>query len=262
MTGSDPAPRRRDQDDDPTGVHQLLSSLPHPGPMPEELVARINALLAEETERREGPEDAVSYALFAGRTRTRRVSWPLRGAAAAAALVLIGGAAFAGQWGGGSPTQIGMLQPSAATPTPSSTDLPDPTVPGPSASGGDGVQGERPDADAARGPASFHQSGLAYTAANLRSQAQRLRSAPPATLAPLAAESPHLGPIATPVGLAPCLGALGLPADAAASVDLATYDGKPVAIIVTALPDGAQVHVVRRACGASGAQLVAGPYRL
>ena len=33
---------------DPTGMRALLSSLPDPGPMPEDLVARITAALAHE----------------------------------------------------------------------------------------------------------------------------------------------------------------------------------------------------------------------
>jgi hypothetical protein len=42
-----------DSDDDPTGIRHLLSSLPDPGPMPEELVERISASLREEQRRRE-----------------------------------------------------------------------------------------------------------------------------------------------------------------------------------------------------------------
>ena len=34
---------------DPTGMRDLLASLPDPGPMPEDLVARIMAALAEES---------------------------------------------------------------------------------------------------------------------------------------------------------------------------------------------------------------------
>lgn len=41
-------------DDDPTGVRALLSSLPDPGPMPPELVARIGATLAHEQDLRAG----------------------------------------------------------------------------------------------------------------------------------------------------------------------------------------------------------------
>lgn len=48
-----PGTPHHDSDDDPTGIRALLSSLPDPGPMPEELVQRISASLREEQRRRE-----------------------------------------------------------------------------------------------------------------------------------------------------------------------------------------------------------------
>ena len=45
-------------------------------------------------------------------------------------------------------------------------------------------------------------------------------------------------------------------------VDLATYDGRPVAVIVTRHGDGEEVRVVRRNCSAGNPELVAGPYPL
>jgi len=38
-------PRPEDREDDPTGVRELLSALPDPGPVPEDLAARISASL-------------------------------------------------------------------------------------------------------------------------------------------------------------------------------------------------------------------------
>lgn len=51
MTGSRPDPTP-DDDLDPTGVRALLANLPDPGPMPEELVARISHSLELEQRRR------------------------------------------------------------------------------------------------------------------------------------------------------------------------------------------------------------------
>ena len=51
MTGSRPDPHLPD-DLDPTGVRALLANLPDPGPMPQDLVARISQSLALEQERR------------------------------------------------------------------------------------------------------------------------------------------------------------------------------------------------------------------
>lgn len=48
-----PGDHHHDSDPDPTGIRALLSSLPDPGPMPEELVRRISASLQEEQRRRE-----------------------------------------------------------------------------------------------------------------------------------------------------------------------------------------------------------------
>ncbi|WP_203230470.1 hypothetical protein, partial [Segeticoccus rhizosphaerae] len=45
-------------DEDPTGVRALLSSLPEPGPMPPELVARITASLEREQQERAHQTDA------------------------------------------------------------------------------------------------------------------------------------------------------------------------------------------------------------
>ena len=39
---------------DPTGIRELLSALPDPGPMPADLVSRINASIAAEQSAREG----------------------------------------------------------------------------------------------------------------------------------------------------------------------------------------------------------------
>ena len=65
---------------DPTGIRDLLSSLPDPGPMPADLVARINASIAAEQSAR---EDSTVVPL-----RRRRWGWQHIGVAAAAAAVL------------------------------------------------------------------------------------------------------------------------------------------------------------------------------
>ena len=65
-----------------------------------------------------------------------------------------------------------------------------------------------------------------YTAATLAAQARALLDDPATPLADLAAESPSLGPIATPVGLASCLDALGaVPSPATVTADLGDLRG-------------------------------------
>lgn len=257
MSRPDPpeTPGRQDPDvdrvDDPTGVHDLLSSLPEPGPMPDDLVDRINASLRLEAGRRGDNDERVSYALFAGRNRSAGRSTWLRVAAVAAVALVLGGGLLAGT-GAVTPNVLGMVGGSgvrSATPASRTADA------GDSATGGLGAQ-------ALAGPQTFHQSGVRYTAGALREQARRLVDAPPVPLRDLAAESPHLGPIATPTGLATCLAALDLPRDAQATVDLATYDNKPVAVVVTRHGDHAEVRVVARSCTVGNPELLAGPYSL
>ena len=52
VTLRQPPPGTPDPDDDPTGMRALLSSLPEPGPMPADLVARITASIAAEQQHR------------------------------------------------------------------------------------------------------------------------------------------------------------------------------------------------------------------
>ena len=85
-----------------------------------------------------------------------------------------------------------------------------------------------------------------YTATTLAAQARALLDDPATPLRDLAAESPALGPIATPVGLASCLDALGESGPARCRPTSATFEGRPAAIIV--VTDGGHEHgVCRRA---------------
>ena len=56
--------------------------------------------------------------------------------------------------------------------------------------------------------------------------------------------------LASPAGLQACLGSLGVAPSVPQLVDLATYEGKPVAVIVLPAPAGVgrQVWVVSRTC--------------
>ena len=247
--------------DDPTGVHALLSSLPEPGPMPEDLVARIGASLREEADRRDRDE-TVSYALFAGRTRAQhRGAW-LRVAAVAAIALVMGAGLLAGTGNLGSNVLTMLGGDRNTTTSPASAATTDAGAGSVAGRAGTTAPSDTPRSPAQLGAASFHLSGTAYTASTLRERAHALSARPPATLSPGDPESPHLGPIATPVGLASCLSALDLPPKARAVVDLATYDGRPVAVIVTRHGDGEEVRVVRRNCSAGNPELVAGPYPL
>lgn len=56
MTGSHHEPTPSDDELDPTGVRELLANLPDPGPMPDDLFARISESLQIEQQRRAGDQ--------------------------------------------------------------------------------------------------------------------------------------------------------------------------------------------------------------
>lgn len=259
MTSPDhPQPSNRearddDKVDDPTGVHRLLSSLPEPGPMPDDLVARINASLQDAAEERGRTDPDVSYALFAGRNRrSRRTAW-VRAAAVAAGVVVVGGGVLAGT-GTITPVSLGML----GGPATSNVGSTGPTATGSTGTAPAGIASAAPQA----GSRTVYLSRTPYTSNNLREKARALRASPPMPIADLAAEAPHLGPIATPQGLASCLSALGVSPDAEVLVDLSTYDGRPSAVIVTRQGDRVEVRVAKRTCTTGNPDLTTGPYPL
>ena len=91
-------------------------------------------------------------------------------------------------------------------------------------------------------------SATDYTAATLTTRARAMLNRPDAPIGVLAAEAPTLGPIATEVGLESCLRAHSLPTDVPVHVDLATYEGRPAAVIVVTQAGSSSVRVVERTC--------------
>ncbi|MCU1536302.1 MAG: hypothetical protein JWP82_653, partial [Humibacillus sp.] len=90
-------------------------------------------------------------------------------------------------------------------------------------------------------------SSTDYTAATLAAKARDLLDHPATPLPDLAAEAPSIGPIATPVGLSSCLSAIGA-GPGAVTVDLATFEGKPAAIVVVTSGGGSTAYALGRAC--------------
>ncbi|TQM55135.1 hypothetical protein [Humibacillus xanthopallidus] len=96
-----------------------------------------------------------------------------------------------------------------------------------------------------------------YRASTFGTQARDLLDHPGTPLPDLAAESPSLGPIATPVGLASCLDAIGAGAGAV-SLDLATFEGKPAAVIVVTRDGTSTAYAVERSCAPGTVTALAG----
>lgn len=236
-------------------VRALLAAQPEPGPMPAEVSDRISAALLEAARLRVDPgplsrtdaaTDTPAAHLTAGGallTLPSRLDRPNRpkpaylvAAVAAAALVVAGGASAlhvtkrpngAAAIGDAYSSRTSATTPATA-PTPSTQ---------PPTSDGLHVQLSR----------------TAYGAGTLAAQARALLDHPGPSVRDLAAESPAIGPIATPIGLESCLEALGAldathPTLDAVSVDLATYDGKPAAVLVVTRAGASTAWAVARSC--------------
>jgi hypothetical protein len=118
---------------------------------------------------------------------------------------------------------------------------------------------EAPPATTGRVPLVHIQlSTTAYDATNLTARARDLLTSPRAPLRDGAAEAPSLGPIATQIGLASCVRALGVTSLDAVSADLATYAGEPAAIIVVTNDGAATAYAVRRSCTTDSPELLLG----
>jgi hypothetical protein len=231
---------------DQIAVQGWLRRVPGPGPMPSDVVTRLDAALAA-ARRDDSPSGTVlpmrtesARASRLGRLVESRVTKSL---VAAAAVVLIGVGGYAAI------NHTSSTSGSAGSSAGSAASAP----------------GQQPAAGNAKSAfdaaaAAVRASGTAYTKANLTAEVtKQLTGATPAAqpTAPQAGtDSEGAQPaLRTPAGLHACLAALGDSAATPLLVDLATYNDQPVAVIV--LPgnaDGRQIWVVARTCttGADG----------
>ena len=259
MTDSEhPTPRRPGDPDattdrplDPEAdarVRALLAASFDSGPMPADVAARIELALADEARLRvdRGPLPAAgdqSVADMAGRgggvvrlaERRRSRPWVAAAAVAAAAAVVAVGA-----------SALHITQ----RPNPAAVVVDDTSTVGPTVTS--------PTPAPAVTPAHIQLSTTDYDAGTLAAKARALLDDPATPLADLAAESPSLGPIATPVGLASCLEALGA-GGGAVTADLGTFEGRPAAIIVVTDAGTSTAYAVERSCSPGNVTTLAGP---
>jgi hypothetical protein len=246
-SGSEPA-----GEDDPTGVRALLSSLPEPDPMPEHLVARINASLAAEQAQRATtvPSSSVTH-LATARRRHSRLLFAIAGAAATVAVAAV----------------VGTSMFAAHQNTASSS------VAVASTAGSGHSSGGPPPNAAARVPAlaggasapsavQISQSGTRYTRADFVAQAESLRSATLGPIQPAPAESPSPGPAGTAGGLRECLSSIGAAGAQVVHADVAFYEGQPAVIIVATTNGIPMAYAVGRQCSRTDAAILRPATRL
>lgn len=249
-SGSEP------RDDDPTGVRALLSSLPEPDPMPEHLVARINASLAAEQAERAArmTGDSVTPLVTTARRRPRLL-FAVAGAAAAVVLVaVVGSNMLTGSQGTTSATSAGITSTSRAAST-LGTEAGGAAAP--SAAGKDQTP------KALTGPASapptlvqIGLSGTRYTRADFVTQARKLHQTSLDSLQLKAAGSSGAGPAGTTRGLMECLAAIGAGEAQVVRADLAFYEGRPAVIIVATTGGVPVAYVVGRQCSRTDAAVL------
>ncbi|MGL5930754.1 MAG: hypothetical protein ACRCY8_17630 [Dermatophilaceae bacterium] len=260
---------------DPTGIRDILSRLPEPGPMPHDLVARISAALADEADGRGdllqggvgsssdlgpiahrsttrsnlgGPDDAAGVLVL-----PRRPRWPVLGAAAAVvAVVGLGGLAVS-TMRGGIEASMGMGETRAGS-TGSGQELAPP-----------GTADERPDTGATE--VHLVATGTAYTSADLAVQARGITALsagrPDDRTVPESADEDAADGVATPHGALTCARALGSQPWVTVVVDIATVDGKPAAVLVLTDSAGRTVtYAVARSCTTGAPDVVHGPLPL
>lgn len=256
-------------------VRALLAAAAATGPMPHDVSARIEAALADEARLRVDPaptravdlDDAVLTPLIRQRQRPRPFL-AVAAVAAATAVVAVGASALHQTK---RPNVAAALGDTTVTMTSGVPTSPTPT--GTSSLGDDGaaVRTPTPVPPSLRPPSTLPASPLpgptnrnlhiqasttAYDATSLPTLARHLLSQPGTALPPLAAEAPHLGPVATETGLTSCLDALGIPTNQPVHADLAFFDGKPAVVIVASSAGGDTAYVVARTCSAGDAQVL------
>ncbi|MGO4661492.1 hypothetical protein AB4Z14_06465 [Terrabacter sp. 2TAF16] len=252
---ADDAPLTRLDPDVEQHVRTLLAGAADPGPMPDAVSERISGALLDASRLRVDPgplsasrsgsdatgtnvADHGTVLAMPSRAGRPKPIYLVAAVAAAAAVVAVGASALHVTKRPNGAAVVGDTYATGATTPPPSP---------PATSGGLHIQ----------------LSTTAYTAGTLAAQARALLDHPGQPIRDLAAESPGIGPIATPIGLEACLeeiGAVGAadPAPDAVSADLATFAGRPAVVVVVTRAGASTAWAVERSCTTGAPGLLAG----
>ncbi len=263
---------------DPTGMRELLGSLPDPGPMPDHLVARITAALQQESRARAGgsgngdvapvsgwppppaPEALTAASGLAGPGDAgdadvvplrRRRAWVLGAAAAAVVVLGLGGIVVDRLSEGGLVASLGVSQSG------------DDAGVAESAAGGAAPESAAVAEDAALGVVVV-ATGTDYTATSLGGLAAVLPTTPGTDAGTaLRDDTGASGGLAAPSAARSCADGLGIAPAEAVTVDLSTFDGHDAAVVVATAADGtARAWAVERSCTATDPGVIEGPVRV
>jgi hypothetical protein len=260
---------------DPTGMRALLASLPAPEPMPVDLVARISAALADEVGPGDGIEqlwhlsdDGTDAVPPTGQAQDGQADSPARvltfprrvrrrhlGVAAAVVGVLGLGGYVMGSVDGGVMAALTAGSSDSAADSGAASE----------AAGSADTRGKAQALvapAAGSGDVAVVMSGVDHSSDRLEVTASALDDGTLDPIAELSAESPSLGPIATPLGARACADALGIPADAGILVDVSEVDGASAAVLVVHSAAGHQAWAVDRSCTTGATGLIRGPVAL
>lgn len=239
---------------DPTGIRELLSALPDPGPMPADLVARINASIAAEQSARE--RSATGGATVVP-LRRRGWGWQQVGVAAAAVAILAFG--LPALLTGTGPGDVMASLSGRGSAADSASSAAGGADSGSEAGAAPGTQPSSSPDQRVRGSVgqvTLVTSGTAYTAAALASQA---RAVPYSAKDSVAAPKASRGAAESETGLRACLTAIGVQPWMPVRGDLATLDGAPAVVAVVSSDTGQTVYAVSPACDATHPVVLAGP---
>lgn len=219
-----------DFENDPTGMRDLLRSLPDPGPMPQDVADRISAALAKEQSGR-SDEDRSNVTPL---TRTAR---PARGSGGGGRRMMqaVGGLVAAAAVAAVAVVGVSALQDDQA---PTSAIPSSGTHHSASASElADRVQVE--------------STGTRYTAASFNTQAASMANGKSRSSIPPQDLLAQFGALAKPQAIAQCARTVGgalLDDPSSIKVDFATYDGKPALIVVVTKGDKKTAFAVSSSC--------------